>query len=284
MSVAFWSCKLAKGKPQEVQPPEGYVLNVQQAALTGEGKAIVKLKTVSIEGDEMEAVVGTLKSGSCDQIALSLVFGFDVPTTFSVECSTKDTAVYLSGYYQPGPDSNDDDDDDDYEGMMGGGDSDSDSGEDSNDDEAPQLKAINNGKNSRVQELESGSDSSGDDDDEEEEKVDEKFVKKMIAKNQIAGKGKPESDEESGDDDSGSEDSEDDEPPVKSTKTAAKGTVTPSGQKSKANTPATKPNNSKPNTPANKGNNKTPNKGKGQKTPQNNQKGGNQQSSDKRKR
>jgi len=39
MSIAFWSVELKKGKPAEVQPPEGYVLNLQNAAVTGgEGK------------------------------------------------------------------------------------------------------------------------------------------------------------------------------------------------------------------------------------------------------
>ncbi len=52
MSVAFWSVELSKGKPIEVQPPEGYVLNVQQAAIDAKDDtavATVKAKTTSIE-------------------------------------------------------------------------------------------------------------------------------------------------------------------------------------------------------------------------------------------
>ena len=52
MSVAFWSAEVSKGKPVEVQPPEGYVLNLQQAAITSDkdnASAIVKAKTTAIE-------------------------------------------------------------------------------------------------------------------------------------------------------------------------------------------------------------------------------------------
>lgn len=107
MSVAFWSVQLKSGKPVEVQPPEGYVLNVQQAVLTG-GKAgssqELKVKTVSVEGDELEAVIAVLRSGTCDQCSMSLVFGYDVPVSFSVEGNG---TLHLSGYYQPGPEDGD---------------------------------------------------------------------------------------------------------------------------------------------------------------------------------
>ena len=36
--IAFWNAKVTAGKSVEVQPPEGYVLNLQQAALAGEDK------------------------------------------------------------------------------------------------------------------------------------------------------------------------------------------------------------------------------------------------------
>jgi hypothetical protein len=100
MSVAFWSVKLTNGKAVEVQPPEGYVLNVQQAALSGEGTAVIKVHTTSVEGDKLESVIGTLRSKGNDQFPLNLVFGYDVPVAFSVEGKGD---VYLNGYYQPGP-------------------------------------------------------------------------------------------------------------------------------------------------------------------------------------
>lgn len=100
MSVAFWSAKLSKGdKPVEVQPPEGYVLNVQNLALTDAGTNTalqVKVQTVSIEGDRLESVIATMRSPTAEQVAVNLVFGFDVPVSFSV-AGTGSGSVYISG-------------------------------------------------------------------------------------------------------------------------------------------------------------------------------------------
>lgn len=111
MSVAFWSTKVTSGKPAQVQPPEGYVLNVQQASVVnGSEKAsyLVHVETLAIEGDKLEAVIGTLRPGKTDQFPCSIVFGYDVPTTFSVTVNGDKgdgkAAVYLSGYFQPAPD------------------------------------------------------------------------------------------------------------------------------------------------------------------------------------
>lgn len=104
MSVAFWSATVTSKSPVEVQPPEGFVLNLQQAALVGAKKdssAVLKVSTVAIEGDAIDAVIGTLRPVTADQINLSLVFGYDVPATFTI---TGEGSVHLSGYYQPGPD------------------------------------------------------------------------------------------------------------------------------------------------------------------------------------
>lgn len=47
MSVAFWSIELKSSKPAEVQPPEGYVLNVSQCALVpNSAKGPVSLKVL----------------------------------------------------------------------------------------------------------------------------------------------------------------------------------------------------------------------------------------------
>ena len=128
MSLAFWSVPVTSEKPVEVQPPEGYVLNIQQAAAEGgdKGTVVIKAKTLSIEDEEINAVVGTLRPGTVDQISLGkvivrndmkrifkhfvgLVFGYEVPVTFSV---TGKGTVHLTGYFQPGPDADLDDDDD----------------------------------------------------------------------------------------------------------------------------------------------------------------------------
>lgn len=154
MSVAFWSIVIKAGAPVEVQPPEGYVLNLQQATLVTTAKNISQqlvVKTLAIEGVEVESVIGTLRSGTCDQIPLSLVFGFDVPVTFSIANipgttnSDNNVSVHLSGYYQPGPQLSDDEDSDDGSDdednamakLMAGGDDDDD--EDEEEEEAPKA-------------------------------------------------------------------------------------------------------------------------------------------------
>lgn len=102
MSVAFWSTKLTANKPVKVQPPEGYILNIQQAVLVdGKDKVAyrVKVDTVAIEGEPLESVIAVLRSGVHDQSPLNLVFGYDVETTFTV-LGDNAGAVYLSGELQ----------------------------------------------------------------------------------------------------------------------------------------------------------------------------------------
>ena len=214
MSVAFWSTELKKGgAPSEVQPPEGYVLNVQNAAIIGsEGRALhLYAKTQDIEGNDMDVLLTTLRGtvGS-DQCQLSLVFGYDVPVQFYVKGDAKGAAMHVSGYFQPGPE-DDEEPDSDEEGMdygefmegmeqemEGNGDEDSsDSDEDEEDDEeddeekAALYKAMAAGAASgsddsdddseesepRVQELDD------EDSDSEDEQLDAAFINKMIAKN-----------------------------------------------------------------------------------------------------
>lgn len=45
-----------------------------------------------------------------------MVFGHDVPVTFSAVSTCKNATVHLSGYYQPGPDDDQDSDDEDEDG------------------------------------------------------------------------------------------------------------------------------------------------------------------------
>ena len=73
MSVAFWSAVIKVGKPCDVQPPDGYVLNLQQAALVdheAKGSVVLKAHSVSIEGDNIEAVLGTLRPITADQFSM----------------------------------------------------------------------------------------------------------------------------------------------------------------------------------------------------------------------
>ena len=213
MSVAFWSTELKKGgAPSEVQPPEGYVLNVQNAAIIGsDGKALnLFAKTQDIEGNEMDVLLTTLRgTAGSDQCQLSLVFGYDVPVKFYVKGDAKGASMHVSGYFQPGPEEDEPDSDEegmDYgefmdgmEGMQEGGDSDDmdsdDSGDDEEDDEekAALYKAMaagaesgsdsedddSEGSEPRVQELSEDEEES----DSEDESLDAAFINKMIAKN-----------------------------------------------------------------------------------------------------
>ena len=100
MSVAFWTAELKTSTPVDVQPPEGYVLNLSLAALSrsGKGSQVIKVKTVSIDGEDIEAVIGTLKSNQVEQINFNLLFGYDVPVTFSLSGDAQ-AKVYLSGFF-----------------------------------------------------------------------------------------------------------------------------------------------------------------------------------------
>eukprot|EP01038_Epipyxis_sp_PR26KG_P007165 gene7165-9768_t len=204
MSVAFWSTPLKTTEPVEIQPPEGYVLNITQAALTGKGSLVIKVSTISIEGDELVTVIGTLREQKSEQFPLSLVFGYDVPTKFSVTGDASATA-YLSGYYQPAP--NEDDDEDDEDGPFGRyGEDDEDEDDEDEDSEQEDVKdtkkpvtaakpavvpevtkakvdPIKDGKKDSKMVVEDAGDDeedSDDDEDEDEDDVDEEFVTKMI--------------------------------------------------------------------------------------------------------
>jgi hypothetical protein len=145
MSIAFWSIKLTPGKPVSVEVPEGYVLNLNNAALAG-GKEksafVVKVDTIAIEGDKLEAVVCTLRPVTADQVTMNLVFADDVPATFSVSSSDNSGAVHLSGYFQPGPEEEggDEDDMDMYDEDEDDDEDDEDDDEDDeDDDEEPRV-------------------------------------------------------------------------------------------------------------------------------------------------
>lgn len=312
MSIAFWSVEVGKDKEKTVQPPEGFVLNVTQLALGDayKGKYVVKVKTVSVEGDDIVAVIATLKPGN-EQVSVNLVFGFDVPVTFIVDAENAGT-VHLSGYYQPGPDMSDDDDD-----YMGMGDDEEDSEEEEeeseDDDDMDQEEKIKGaeaaiaklgaakkdklvvtgksalppkktGKNEQkmVVESDDSEDEDSSEEDSEDDEVDEAFVKKMIERNNLNVSANA-SDSESEDDDS-EDDGSDEQPPMKVSKGTPKGIVTASGSKHQHSTPKGAKS-APPNTPATA----TGKKGNKPKTPINNpgsNKKGNQhpKSGDKRKR
>ena len=87
MSVAFWSAAVKVGKKTSTQPPEGYVLNLQNLALADADKgnsASIWATTETIEGDNKRVLLATLRGHVTEQFQTSLVFGYDVPVEFQV--------------------------------------------------------------------------------------------------------------------------------------------------------------------------------------------------------
>lgn len=268
MSVAFWTCELKAGKPFDFQPPEGYVLNVQQAALVADNKECLRVfvETDSIfDGNKVKSCLCTLRGEATEQCSVAIVFGYDAEVVFSVEGKGKGK-VYLSGYLQPGPELDGEEDDYDSYDKFG------ESGEEDSDSE-PESESAEDNKMVIKPDSESGSESGSDDSDDSE---DEDFVKKMIEKLQNAAPGES---EESDSEDSEEESESEEEPPMKTQKTAPQGKVV-NNQKPKTpqSTPQSKPKgtpqqqqNNKPKTPQHGGNksgastpktqNKTPQQG-----------------------
>ena len=77
---------------------------------------MVSALTTNIEGENIKAVLFTLRSEKSEQVALNLVFGYDVPIKFAVSGGDGKGVVHISGYYQPGPDEEDEGDEmEDYD-------------------------------------------------------------------------------------------------------------------------------------------------------------------------
>ncbi|RHY02481.1 hypothetical protein DYB28_007917 [Aphanomyces astaci] len=106
--VHFFGAHVTEAKPLTVTVPEGFVLNVVHASLASGPDAVLSVETTSLDQSLVKVVVGTLRSGTCDQIKLDLVLGAH-KAKFSLQGHG---VVDLSGYFQPGPpeDSTDEDD------------------------------------------------------------------------------------------------------------------------------------------------------------------------------
>jgi len=216
MSVAFWNIELKQGQKYVVDIPPGFILNLQQAALSSGKTAQVWVKTESIEGDILNALLCTLRETSVDQCMLQLVFGSDVQSCFEVQGSGSGVTVHLSGYFQPGPhddDSSDassfseqeldddemeaffnervanraDDDEEDDEEESSTEEKDDEEEEEEEDDSDDEEDDEDDGRLKRPTEkikiadvYADGRSSSSDDDDDDDD--DEAFVKKMMKK------------------------------------------------------------------------------------------------------
>jgi len=218
MSVAFWSVQIKSGTEVEVQPPEGYVLNVQQAALESEkgskGAAYLRVTTTNIAGDEQTSLLCTLRDDRVEQCPLNLVFGYDVPIKFRADGDFKGS-LHVLGYYQPGPEEDDEEMDSDDE-------------EDMDEEDMEKYRGMLEaayGRENEESDEESDSEDSDDESDSEDEKLDSNLVEKMIKKNLKQGSSFPQSsrvseikegkasedDSEGSDSDSGSNSDSDDD-------------------------------------------------------------------------
>ena len=154
MSLSFFSLILTPGQPEKALAPEGYCLNLTSFTLVSDSKSLkkvyVKCCTGDISGEMVDTVLGVMRPNSAENLTTTLVFGWDMPLVFSIDCFTdkkeaiknlEEVQVHVQGYYQPfadgeGGDEYESEGDDsmlDYDSMDSSDlDSDSDSESDSN--------------------------------------------------------------------------------------------------------------------------------------------------------
>ena len=74
--LEFWSIQLSRLKSVNVTVPKGFTLNVQQAAIDGGSEnvpVVIRVeKLVPGREENLITVVGTLRPGKIDQIALGI--------------------------------------------------------------------------------------------------------------------------------------------------------------------------------------------------------------------
>lgn len=164
--LAHCAYDIARGEEVTLRPPEEYVLNVAQIALSAEAQGIgvkggkiksiieptvVQVKSKDIQGNDVTSTLCTLDH-TCRQVSVAVTFGWDEDVVFSLAEGGGEGPVSITGYLQPSPegmdnedgmegalgDSDEEDSDGNEEGKEEGGGSDSDDGSGS-EDEAPQL-------------------------------------------------------------------------------------------------------------------------------------------------
>jgi hypothetical protein len=147
--LAHCAYEISSGQDCVLRPPEEYVLNVAQIALTaaaqGLGKTsanngnklpkvvpptVVLVTSKNLQGEDVTSTVCTLDA-SCRQCSVALSFGWDEDVTFSLHPGGGQGPVSLTGYLQPSPDGMDNEDDMGYDGEEGS----EDSGEDDEEEE-----------------------------------------------------------------------------------------------------------------------------------------------------
>ena len=122
--LAHCAYEIISGRETTLRPPEEYVLNVAQIALTpaamglgAKGKkgaaiepTVVMVTSKNLQGDDVTSTVCTL-DGGCKQVSVALTFGWDEDVSFSLFPGGGKGPVSITGYLQPSPDGMDNEDD-----------------------------------------------------------------------------------------------------------------------------------------------------------------------------
>jgi len=128
--LAHCGFEISGEKESTLQPPEEYVLNIAQIALSpaamgigtkgGQKKTIdptvVQVTSKDIHGQDQTTTICTLDH-TCRQVSVALSFGWDEEVVFHLAKGGGAGPVSLTGYLQPSPDGMDNEDD-----MYGDGD------------------------------------------------------------------------------------------------------------------------------------------------------------------
>mmetsp|Transcript_19656 Transcript_19656/g.38967 ORF Transcript_19656/g.38967 Transcript_19656/m.38967 type:complete len:347 (+) Transcript_19656:100-1140(+) len=184
--LAHCAYDVSAGAEVTLRPPEEYVLNVAQIALTAEAQGIgvkgstfkdkikptvVKVTSKDIHGEDVTSTLCTLDH-NCRQISVALTFGWDEDVVFSLAQGGGEGPVSITGYLQPSPEDmdgdggeeggmypgqfgEDEDDDSDDEGESDEEDSDDDEEEEDKDGVPPVLEGGSNEKRKRSFDLDS---------------------------------------------------------------------------------------------------------------------------------
>jgi len=122
MAVIFFGEVVSAGKPLSYEVPEGFVLNICQAALGAQakGNASLLVGAENASGEQSKVVVCTLRAQKTEHTQLSLVFDSESPIVFEVEGNE---SVNVTGFLQLSNDEDYDGEDDEDIDIYGGEDS-----------------------------------------------------------------------------------------------------------------------------------------------------------------
>jgi hypothetical protein len=178
--LAFYAQEVEHGEGVELRPPEEYVLNITQVALTPKAQGIgskikatidptvLQIVSKDINGEQVVSTVCTLDH-TCRQATVNLTFGWDEIVTFRLAEGGGKGPVSISGFLQPSPD------EEDELGYRQSGEYSSDDEEDEEDDDEeldPRVYGMN-GEEEDDDEEDDDEDEDDEDEDEDEDDEDE---------------------------------------------------------------------------------------------------------------